>query len=118
MAKPFTPGDLRERIEHQVGTRTVTHGVESLAWADVAGEDSVPAAIRYESSHERFRAGRQEADVSIVVTVRAEIAITPASRIVWESAAWQVVGYPTYIDPRRRYLRFVAVRTDADPSPS
>jgi SPP1 family predicted phage head-tail adaptor len=118
MPKTFTAGDFRERFDLQAGTVASSNGVDTTTWAAVAGWSAVPAHVRYETEGERIRAGRNEARETIVVTIRDASNITPQHRIVWQSAAWQVLGFPAYVDVRQRFQKFTAVRTDANPSPS
>lgn len=113
MAKRMTSGDLRETIALQTATRALVSGEETLTWATVAGDDAVRAEIRYEREYERIRAGRTEANQSIVVTIRKDHTVTPEHRILWRGDTYEVEGQPRFVDDRRMWIRFEAVITDA-----
>jgi head-tail adaptor len=117
MAKrQITGGDLRERFQLEADSNfgLYTSGQENTPdWNAVANYESVAAMIRPENEFERIRAGRTEAHESLKITTRSEIPITPKNRIVWDSTNYQVVTTPVTIDFRRRFQRFIVVRTDA-----
>ena len=109
--KLISASDLRERISIQTVTKTNTKGVLVESWSDSL--TNVPARVEFESDYERIRAGREEATQSIKVFVRSEISIDQKARIIWDSATWQVIGFPRTVDKRRRFQRFVATKTDS-----
>lgn len=116
--KTIIASDLREDVDIQGYTTTNTKGHKTKSWS--TSESDVPAMIDFESDAERVRNGRTEADQSIKVTMRAEMEsdVDQTKRLLWEGDYWMVAGIPGFVDRRRRFIRFPAVRTDADAEPS
>ncbi len=114
MAKRLHSGDLREVFELQESTLNVVLGEETPSWDTVSDCDAVRAKIDYESESERVRAGRNEGRESIKITTRKGLPATPKNRVLWRSEYFRIVGFPQFIDARRMWMKFSAVRTDAD----
>ncbi len=114
MAKRLHSGDLREVFELQESTLNVVLSEETTTWDTVSGCDDVRAKIEYESEPERVRAGRNEGRESIKITTRKDLPATPKNRVLWRSEYFQITGFPQFLDARRMWIRFSAVRTDAD----
>lgn len=114
MAKQWIASDLREIIVLEEGAEATVLGVTTTAWTTVSGAGELRANIRYESESERVRAGRNEGRESIVVVTRKGPAVTPKNRIQWRGDPYVVTGFPQYLDIRRLFFKFSAVRTDAD----
>lgn len=114
MARSKIARRLRDRIVIEANSPTTNKGVTVDDWNTIANGGDVPADVRYETAGERMRAGRAEARQSIRVLIRNEWTITAKNRITWNGATWQVHGPPEFPDDRHRFMRFVAVRTDAD----
>lgn len=112
MAKRLHSGDLREVFALQAPSRVFTRGEEDVTWVDVDECSDVRGAIEYESESERVRAGRNEGRESIKIMTRKGLPATPEHRIVWRSEAFQIVGFPRFIDARRLWIKFTAIRTD------
>lgn len=118
MPKTLTAGDLRERIALYEFTAAEADGFTTYTTTALTAYTAVHANIRQETEGERIRAGRTEARQTVVVTVRKEIPITPELAFTWlDGALWNVLTYPAAVDHRRRFQRFVAVRTDNTVNP-
>jgi len=107
------PGRMRDRIGVYANVLTHDHGERTETPTVRAGLLAVPALVEYESAHERLRAGRAVSAVTIKISVRAGYAIGPEDLVLWDSGYWSVLSDPVPIDVRERFLRFVAVKTDA-----
>jgi len=110
--KRIRSSDLRERVTLESNTPTYTKGERTNNWT--TDQANIPADIRYETEHERVRAGRNEADQSVRVRIRNNWTVTPEKRISWNGDYWMVNGFPKSPDKKRRFLDFIAIRTDSD----
>jgi len=106
------PGQMRQRIGVYANVIADDHGERTETPTVRAGLSAVPAMVEYESARERERAGRAESAVTIKISVRSGYTIPPEDLILWKSLYWTVLSAPVSIDAKRRFLRFIAVRTD------
>lgn len=95
-------GQLRHRIAIQVQTDTTDNmGGFTVAWADVAGLDSVPAAIWDLKSTERIDAMKLEEQITHRIRIRYRSGITTKHRIYWEQKS-KTFNIISIINPDQR----------------
>lgn len=117
MARRKRTRRYRHRITIEANDPTFVSGDKTDDWDAITDGEDVPCDVRYETTNERVRAGRNEGNQSIVVELRNHFTITPSHRIEWDSAYWEVNGFPWHPDLRHRFMRFAAVKTDSGNSP-
>ena len=98
-------GTLRHRVSIQIQTGTPDGlGGETLAWSNVSGLSSVPAAIWPLSSRESLDAMKLESVVSAKVRIRYTSGITSKHRIVFGTRIFNILGDPINYEERNKYL--------------
>jgi len=111
-AETIDPGQMRDRIGVYENVITNDHGERTETPTVRTGLSAVPALVEYESARERERAGRAVSAVTIKIAVRAGYTIEPSDFILWDSVYWTILADQIPTDARRRFFRFIAVRTD------
>lgn len=101
-------GNLRHRIAIQEQTQTPDGlGGFTLAWSDVTGLGSVPAAIWPLSSKEQLDAMKLESLATNRIRIRYRPGITSKNRILFGSRVFNILGAPINLDERGRQLDFI-----------
>lgn len=102
---PINPGQFREVVTHLI---PASYGSDSYGRADASEfvtDKKMRAEVREQTlGGELIRAGSDEPEQRITLTVRYDDAITARSRFLWRGQTLRVINAPSSPDVQRRLM--------------